>query len=202
MKRRILSLLMVFVVTVSLCSCGTPSPTDTVDKFLNGIKTQNNEEIKGIYADEEFEFANELNDEDGKELNKVLQEKMFPMLMDFQYTLSNEVIDGNKATVDVTVKTYNFGGAFTNFMSNYLTQAFALAFSDSNESKIDKLAANLLETELTDLTEKTYEETATITLTSTENGWVIDELEDDGEVMNVLTGGIVKSVSSMNNLFE
>lgn len=202
MKRRILSLLMVFVVTVSLCSCGTPSPTDTVDKFLNGIKTQNNEEIKGIYADEEFEFANELDEEDGKELNKVLQEKMFPMLMDFQYTLSNEVIDGNKATVDVTVKTYNFGGAFTNFMSNYLTQAFALAFSDSNESKIDKLAANLLETELTDLTEKTYEETATITLTSTENGWVIDELEDDGEVMNVLTGGIVKSVSSMNNLFE
>ncbi|MEE1039051.1 MAG: hypothetical protein U0K95_07780, partial [Eubacterium sp.] len=188
MKRRILSLLMVFVVTVSLCSCGTPSPTDTVDKFLNGIKTQNNEEIKGIYADEEFEFANELDEEDGKELNKVLQEKMFPMLMDFQYTLSNEVIDGNKATVDVTVKTYNFGGAFTNFMSNYLTQAFALAFSDSNESKIDKLAANLLETELTDLTEKTYEETATITLTSTENGWVIDELEDDGEVMNVLTG--------------
>lgn len=47
MKRRILSLIMVFVVTVSLCSCGTPSPTDTVDKFLNGIKTQNNEEIKG-----------------------------------------------------------------------------------------------------------------------------------------------------------
>lgn len=202
MKRRILSLLMVFIVTVSLCSCGTPSPTDTVDKFLNGIKTQNNEEIKGIYADEEFEFANELNEEDGKELNKVLQEKMFPMLMDFQYTLSNEVIDGNKATVDVTVKTYNFGGAFTNFMSNYLTQAFALAFGDSNESKIDKLAANLLETELTDLTEKTYEETATITLTSTENGWVIDELEDDGDVMNILTGGIVKSVSSMNNLFE
>lgn len=202
MKRRILSLLMVFVVTVSLCSCGTPSPTDTVDKFLNGIKTQNNEEIKGIYADEEFEFANELNEEDGKELNKVLQEKMFPMLMDFQYTLSNEVIDGNKATVDVTVKTYNFGGAFTNFMSNYLTQALALAFGDSNESKIDKLAANLLETELTDLTEKTYEETATITLTSTENGWVIDELEDDGDVMNILTGGIVKSVSSMNNLFE
>ena len=202
MKRRILSLLMVFVVTVSLCSCGTPSPTDTVDKFLNGIKTQNNEEIKGIYADEEFEFANELDEEDGKELNKVLQEKMFPMLMDFQYTLSNEVIDGNKATVDVTVKTYNFGGAFTNFMSNYLTQVFALAFSDSSESKIDKLAANLLETELTDLTEKTYEETATITLTYTENGWVIDELEDDGEVMNVLTGGIVKSVSSMNNLFE
>jgi hypothetical protein len=204
MKKKIIAILTLIIMTISLCACGGPTPTETVDTFLNGIKAQDNETIKSVYSDDEFNFAEDLDldEEEGTELNKVFSDKLFPMMMEFEYTLSNEVIDGDHATVDVTIKTYNFGNAFSSFFSNYLTQAFAMAFSDASEDDIDKLGANLLSTELNNLTEMNTEKTATVHLSATEDGWIIDKLDEKDEFYDALTGGMVSTIETLNESFD
>lgn len=205
MKKRILSIVLTLGLVFSLCACGGPTPTDTVDTFLNGLKTQDSEAINSVYAGDDFDFTEEMDMEsDGSqpETDKVLTEKLWPMIMEFDYTLSNERINEDKATVDVTITTYNLGVAMTTFFSSYMTQALALIFDDNAESKLDKIGANLLTAELDKLTEKNCEKTATISLTATDEGWEIDEIEDDGDFMDALTGGMVSSMSAFEDAFE
>lgn len=205
MKKKIIAIITLLIMAASLCACGGPSPTETVDTFLTGIKTQDNEAIQSVYSDDEFEFVEELDleDEDAdSELNKVFTEKLFPMLTSFEYTLSNEVIDGDHATVDVTIKTYNFGNAFSSFFTDYLTQAFALAFSDASDEDMDKLGATLLSGELDNLTEMNTEKTATIELSAIDDGWVIDEFEEDDEFYDALTGGMMSTIEALDESFE
>ena len=204
MKKKIIAILTLIIMTISLCACGGPTPTETVDTFLNGIKAQDNETVKSVYSDDEFNFAEnlDLDEEDGTELNKVFSDKLFPMLMEFEYTLSNEVIDNDKATVDVTIKTYNFGNAFSSFFSNYLTQAFAMAFNNASEEDMDKLGADLLSKELNNLTEMNTEKTATVHLSATEDGWIIDKLDEKDEFYDALTGGMVSTIETLNESFD
>jgi hypothetical protein len=204
MKKKIIAILTLIIMTISLCACGGPTPTETVDTFLNGIKAQDNETVKSVYSDDEFNFAEnlDLDEEDGTELNKVFSDKLFPMLMEFEYTLSNEVIDNDKATVDVTIKTYNFGNAFSSFFSNYLTQAFAMAFNNASEEDMDKLGADLLSKELNNLTEMNTEKTTTVHLSATEDGWIIDKLDEKDEFYDALTGGMVSTIETLNESFD
>jgi hypothetical protein len=205
MKKKIVAMLTLLIMTFSLYACGGPSPTETVTTFLNGIKAQDNEAIHSVYSDDEFNFAGELDldDEDtGAELSKVFTEQLLPLITSFEYTLSNEVIDGDHATVDVTIKTYNFGNAFSSFFTNYLTQAFAMAFSDATEEDMDKLGANLLSTELNNLTEMNTEKTATVHLSAIDDGWVIDEFEEEDPFYDALTGGMVSTMETLNESFE
>ena len=206
MKKKILSIAVVLTLVFSLCACGGPTPTSTVETFLDAVKAQDVETIKTVYADEDFSFIGEMDleseDNTQPETDKVLNEKMLPKLLEFDYVVSNEQINEDKATVDVTVTTYNFGAAMTTFFSSYMTQAFALIFDDNAESKLDKIGANLLTAEMDKLTEKNCEKTATITLTATEEGWVIDEIDDEGEVLDALTGGMVSSIKAIDEAFE
>lgn len=205
MKKRILSIVLALGLVFSLCACGGPTPTDTVDTFLSSMKAQDAETLNGVYSDDDFDFITDMDMEsDGSqpETDKVLNEKLLPMLLEFDYTLSNEQIKEDKATVDVTITTYNFGAAMTTFFSSYMTQAFALIFDDNAESKLDGIGANLLTAELDKLAEKNCEKTATISLTATDEGWVIDEIDDEGELMDALTGGMVSSMSAFEDAFE
>ena len=206
MKKKILSIVLVLGLVFSLCACGGPTPTSTVETFLDAVKVQDTETIKTVYEDEEFSFIGEMDleseDSTQPQTDKVLNEKMLPKLLEFDYTVSNEQIKEDKATVDITVTTYNFGPAMTSFFGSYMTQAFALIFDDNAEAKLDKIGADLLTSEIDKLTEKNCEKTATITLTATEDGWVIDEIDDEGKVLDALTGGIVSSLQAIDEAFE
>lgn len=206
MKNKILSIVLALGLVFSMCACGGPTPTSTVDTFLTAVKSQDVETLKTVYTDSEFDFITdmELASEDGgtPETDKVLNEKLLPMLLEFDYTLSNEQINEDKATVDVTITTYNFGAAMTTFFGSYITQAFALIFDDNAEAKLDKIGANLLTAELDKLTEKNCEKTATISLTATEDGWMVDEIDDEDDIFDALTGGMVSSMETIEDTFE
>ncbi len=202
MKKRLLAVAFALVLVVSLCACGGPTPTETVDTFLTAVKAKDTETIKTVYAEETFDFTADIEigdeeDEDAAAFTKVLEEELYPMAMEFEYTLSNEVIEKGKATVDVTIKTYAFGSAISTFMSNYTSQVIPMAFSGASNEEMYELAAKLLSTELGNLGDPSFEKTVTVTLTEGEEGWIIDELDEEGEFYNALTGNLVNTIENM-----
>ena len=116
---------------------------------------------------------------------------------DFEFTLSNEVIKDDKATVDVELKTYNFGSELESMFTDYFTKAMEMIFDDPTDEEIEKLLNDLAISHLGKL-EKNYTTTVTIKLTEKDGTWVIDEFKDDDEFINGLLGNMLKVMDSLD----
>ena len=216
MKRKLLVITATMVMIAVLSGCGPkiPTPTETTDSFLQALKSQDAEAIASVYDGTDVDLLEaasdsaEDNETDGDSettdtgLEAVYEEQMLPKMLDFDYELSNEQIDGDKATVDVKITTYRIGDAFTAFFSDYISQAFMLAFSDASEEDLDALATTILAGKLADLSEKTYEKTATLSLSMKDDKWVVDNIEDSDEFLDAITGGLVTSMKTMTDAFS
>ena len=216
MKRKLLVITAIMVIMSVLSGCGPkiPTPTETTDSFLQALKSQDAEAIAGVYDGTDVDLLEaasdsaEDNETDGDSettdtgLEAAYEEQMLPKMLDFDYELSNEQIDGDKATVDVKITTYRIGDAFTAFFSDYISQAFMLAFSDASEEDLDALATTILSGKLADLSEKTYEKTATLSLSMKDDKWVVDNIEDSDEFLDAITGGLVTSMKTMTDAFS
>ena len=208
MKKKLLIITLVMAMIVALSACGPkiPTPTETADTFLTAIKAKDGETLATVYAGGDLDLldkaaeadeSGETNEDTG--LTKVYEEQMMPKMLDFDYELSNEQVNGDKATVDVKITTYRIGDAFTAFFSDYLSQALILAFSDASEEDLDALATTILSGKLADLTEKSYEKTATINLSMKDDKWVVDEVQTGDDIVDAITGGLVTAFSGMED---
>lgn len=208
MKKTLLVITIALAMLAALSACGPkiPTPTETADTFLTALKAQDKETLASAYAGGDLDLLEEAAESDESEetnedsgLTKVYEEQMVPKLLDFDYEISNEQIDGDKATVDVKITTFRIGDAFTAFFSEYISQAFMLAFSDASEEDIDALATTILSGKLADLTEKSYEKTATLSLSMKDDKWVVDEIQTGDDIVDALTGGLVTAFSGMED---
>lgn len=208
MRKRLLVITLALAMIAALSACGPkiPTPTETADTFLTAIKAQDGEALATVYAANDIDLLDKAAESDGSEdvnedsgLTKVYEEQMAPKMLDFDYELSNEKIDGDKATVDVKITTYRIGDAFTSFFSDYLSQALVLAFGDASEEELDSMATTILSGKLADLTEKSYEKTVTLSLSMKDDKWVVDELETGGDIVDALTGGLVTAFNGMED---
>lgn len=197
------------MVAFGFCGCGGPTPTQTADTFLTAVKAGDAETIKTVYEGETFDVLAVLDEEsegDSSDEDIMKDDKLVDMLLekmlDFDYELSNEKIDGDKATVDVKITTYNIGNAFTAFMTDYFTQAFALAFSDASDEQMEELANTIFETKMNELKDKDYSETVTLNLVNKDDGWKIVKIKNGGDFYNAISGGLVKAFENLEDAFS
>ncbi len=201
MKKK-LSLLLVLVLCFTLFSCvKQPTPTDVANSYLSAIKSNDTEQLTKLYAGDistvSFQAAcDDMSDSFSKELAKNVTTKF----TSFEYKISNEIIKDDKATVDVTIKTYNLGDAFKSAISEYITEGISLAISGTSEEEINKLLEDKLSKKINEATFD-YESTVPLSLTKTKEGWIIDEYNDDSEFLNALTGGIIDTSKDMAESF-
>ncbi|WP_312653285.1 DUF4878 domain-containing protein [Aminipila sp.] len=201
MKKK-LSLLLVLVLCFTLFSCvKQPTPTDVANSYLSAIKSNDTEQLTKLYAGDistvSFQAAcDDMSDSFSKELAKNVTTKF----TSFEYKISNEIIKDDKATVDVTIKTYNLGDAFKSAISEYITEGISLAISGTSEEEINKLLEDKLSKKISEATFD-YESTVPLSLTKTKDGWIIDEYSDDSEFLNALTGGIIDTSKDMAESF-
>lgn len=208
MNRRYLILTILTVslfILALLAGCGskTPaegSPSAAADAFLQGIQTGDEEAINAVYApgdfalNEELQTAEELmgNFEGGDKLLDDLQTK----LREFEYDFKGEEIDGDRATVKVKITTYDFGGAVNDFLPDFIIESSNLKLKGST-GDIGTVAVSLFQEQIDKLTEKDFEQETELALTKTDGVWKVDELDQDSEFLNVLTGGLVKAITDL-----
>lgn len=204
MKKRLLILTLVLVLP--LYSCGSPTPTDVTEEFLTAIKTNDTETLKATYAGDNMDMEGALKrqDIDVEDADKLLKEEVIPKLQSFEYEVSGEKIDGSNATVQVKLKTYGFGKAFTAFSQEYFKQAFANLLSGSygDGSAIptnnDELATDIFLAKLKGM-KKDFVKTVTLKLIEKDGEWIVDAIKDSDDFFDALSGGLV---SATTELFE
>ena len=135
MKKRLISVILLSTL-VLLCACGSSSskpevtPSKTVDQFLKGIQDEDQDAIKKVYEESTFDLGAEAWDDDDDEegmdtaMNKVLTDDFYPRLIDFEYKIGEEEINGDEATVKVDITTYKMGDAFVAGFKDFFAGAW------------------------------------------------------------------------------
>ncbi len=176
MKKKI-TILLLALCLVLLAACGEPSPSDALKADIEKAKSSPDEIIEGIGSDG---F--------GEEATQALIDKV----LDFDYKLGEEKVDGETATVDLTITTYPLGEIFTNVLS----ELFSSNLEELGAMTEEELTAYMDETLISNLdkAEKNFETDLTVTLKKQDGKWVVEESE---EFTNALTGGMLDFASSM-----
>lgn len=199
--RKIFSIFLIFVLAASLSACGSaPTPKDIAEKYLAAIKAQDEEGIsalsEGSYSEDELMGTVDLvlgESEEGEEYDEATK-KFKEKVIDFDYTIGEERIDGENAEVDVTIKTYDFGTMLGQYAERAMSELMAAAFDGASQEEIDAMDRKILEEELDKLTEKSYETTVPMKLKKVEGEWKVAKMEDDSEFMNAILGRHHQSV--------
>ena len=205
--RKIFSIFLIFVLAASLSACGSaPTPKDIAEKYLAAIKAQDEEGIsalsEGSYSEDELMGTVDLvlgESEEGEEYDEATK-KFKEKVIDFDYTIGEERIDGENAEVDVTIKTYDFGTMMGQYLERAMSELMAAAFDGASQEEIDAMGKKILEEELDKLTEKSYETTVPMKLKKVEGEWKVVEIEGDSEFMNAMLGGLVDVVKAFEEL--
>lgn len=191
--KKILVLALTLVVALSMTACGGKvTPTSTVDDFFKAIKAEDSKAVAEVYEDKSVKFLDEMNstkksgDKMEEEFAKAVKEKIF----DFDYKLSKEKIDGNKATVKASITTYNLGDA----MKAVMGKAMAIAMDTKlSKKEIDEKILKIVKTEF-DKAKKDYKKDVTIELVKKDDKWVVKKMEQNHDFFDALSGGIMSTL--------
>ena len=197
---------LLIILLLAGCGGGTPSPSDVTKQFLDAIKKKDSEKIENLYAGKKVDMIGDIlpdqaeestESKNDEELQKLVEDKLFA----FDYSITGEEIKEDKASVNVDITTYKIGEALGNVFGEYLGQAFGLAFSDVSDEELDVLLNTTFKKYFEQLKEKDFKKSATVTLTKSENGWIIDEFADDSDLMDGITGGLASMAKSLSDTF-
>jgi len=175
MKKKV-TILLLALCLVFLAACGSASPSDALKADMENAKSSPDEIMEGI-GDDGF----------GEEATQALIDKV----LEFDYKLGEEKIDGDTATVEVTITTYPLGEIFSTVITELMSNMEELSTMSEDEltAWMDETLMGLL-----DKAEKTYTSEVTVTLKKQDGNWVVQESD---ELSNALTGGMLDFASSM-----
>lgn len=202
MKKLLIGLFCILFV-FSLSGCGEKSPSDVVKEALDAAKEKDTKTVNSIYLGKDLDFGALVNESStGTELSQESQALLAEKLLDFDYTIDKEEIKGDKATVTVSITTYDFASATRTFFSDALSQAFSLAFSGASEEEMTQATEESLNNALSELTEKTKIQTATLFLTKGDEGWAVDDFTKNTKFIDAITGGAYSVFTEMEDNFS
>lgn len=198
---------------IGLAGCGGPSPTDVTKQAIEAVKAQDTDALAKVYAGDAANISTDMfaSTPESEELSdssdltddqQQVVKDFYGKLLDFDYTVSDEQIDGDSATVKVTVNTYNFGSIFSKAVQDTLSTAFMYAFStdqDAAQKATTQAMIDSLDTQMKSLTDKDKSATATVSLEKQDGNWVVQPF--DGDFYNALTGGAYDLSNNMQKSF-
>ena len=203
---------LVAVAVLVVTSLPADNPSKILDTALMAAKQQDASTVEDVYAGTPDDIRQKVREAlcasigvDGYEtllgdLNdqqKAVLEQLDAPLVDFDYSLGSETVDGDSAQVVVTVRAHDFGTLFEKVLGDFTASSAKSAFNGTAISDRDSAAllCSTLEKYLGGLGDKTREATTTFALVKTDGGWRVQELSEDN--LDALTGGGYGFLSTM-----
>lgn len=216
-KNRLLMFSCIVIALLCLSACGNSpekTPTATVEEFLQAIQKDNISDTESVYADGTFDLGASawtsddeeegLEDEDvegdSDPVFKVLQDDFYPKVINFDYKVDDESINGKKATVKVSITTYKLGDAIYNGYMNFFDKEMNFYKTEPSDTKVSKRMAEYLHNSFDKASKKTYQKDITLKLSVKDDKWVIDKLSNDD--VDALSGGMVSAQTKVNKYLD
>ena len=201
LTRRIIAILLIFALLFTMTACGSkpadepaepePSPSMALDSMLKAIQDLDFETAQQYYLGDmgSLEGLTESSSGTDEVVNRMLREAL-----NFDYTLDNEVIDGDTATVDLVFKTFNMAEILEEVLTQLIARAAYLQqggmTSDEFQEEMNNIVIGIY-TDIIKKADKDLEISLTVGLTKVDGQWKVDDLKDSMDFMDGLTGGLI-----------
>lgn len=200
--KRIISIIMALSLLFVFTACDTESPADTTKVFLDSIKTQNGEKFASVYVYGGSDF-NDLFSQTDEGIVGEVETKALDKMLDFDYTIKEEEINDNTATVTVDMKCYALGEAVEDAAQEMYEKVFdeygsrIFSGADISEEELNNFLGSILLEKINALDEKTFEKTIQIDLLKEDNKWKVAALDENSEFYEAFGGGIFKALENV-----
>ncbi len=166
--KKILLIIMTLFLLVG-CETVMNNPTKRVETFLNKYQTMDSEVLKQL----DETLSNDVNlTESQKKDYKDLMKKQYQNLT---YTIKDEEVNGDKATVKVEIEVYDFNKAMTK-ADDYLSENQD-EFTDENNNIDNEKFMDYKIKEMKNANDK-VKYTIDFTLTKNNNKWQLDDIDE------------------------
>lgn len=188
MRKRISFLVIILAMLLIVSGCAAKDkPEATVSEFIDAMKKFDLEAMASKINSEDKEtkeeFADLFEDEEGKddEFMEFFLDYMKSNAKKITYEIKEVEIDEDTATVPVDFKYVNGLPLFRAAFSEYMKQVVPLAFSgqELSDEEMSEMFLEILEEQKETVEEKYTEKTIEFKCVKLEDGWYIDDLDDD-----------------------
>ncbi len=168
--KKILSLILSLVFVLSLVGCGGDSPKAALKERLDATVSQAQASVES-------------------ETDQNSQIIMRTVAQNMKYKIGEQKVNGNSATVKVTITTIDLSALMAKAAEVYTSQ------SETNpDFSIDEwLAAEIVKDGVATVTN----EAEVVMIKTEEDGWIIDESAQNESLANALTGGYFGAVNGV-----
>lgn len=201
----------ILISALAMCLClaalpactQEPSPSEVTKSALDAMKAQDIETLAKYYNGDVNDIqlqldsiTDEASESAGSSAQTALADSLMQKIYSYDYVIGEESVDGNTATVEVSLTTYDLGSTFKTAMGNYFSTVFGMAFAGASEEEMESALYEELQSEIDSLEEKDYTADIELALTKTDEGWKLDTLSE--EAANAFTGGMLNSANELS----
>ncbi|MBQ7703107.1 MAG: hypothetical protein IJT40_01900 [Firmicutes bacterium] len=199
--RKFFTIILLIALLFTFASCGSkpapspeeaePTPSIALDSMLKAIQDLDFETAQQYYLGDmgSVENLSEGSGATDEVVNRMLKEALH-----FDYTLTNEVINGDEATVDLVFKTYNMGEILEQVLTDLIARAGVLQqggmTADEFQEDMNNIVIGIYD-DIIKKAEKNLEISLTVGLTKVDGQWKVNDLKDSLDFMDGLTGGLI-----------
>lgn len=160
-----LTLVILFFLFFTGCESMMNTPTKRVEELLNKYQRQDDEIVSQL----EFVLAGNENNFTDSQKEKY-REYMIKQYKDLTYTIKEEEIDGNNATVTVEIEVYDYNKAISDAEEYYINN------SKEFENNMEKYIDYKLE-EIEKMNER-IKYTLNLTLIKNDKKWILNDISE------------------------
>ncbi len=188
--KKVLSILMVFLLVFGLVACGGETPEQAVKNTFDAIK-QNDSETASKYINyDDLLKAGETYEEDDAETEEMVQ----LILGHFDYKIISSSEEGDQATVQAEITNIDMKTIMGDFVSEALVLAFSGLDEETMEAQMKDKFSDLINREDSQTLTKTVE----IKLAKSGSSWKIDMSD---ETADAIFGGMLSVAEDLNASF-
>lgn len=198
----VILVLLALAVAVTAYFCFRPTPTRSTKHFFNSVQQEDWDDAGNYYSG--LNVIPSPSDELIQKLGANGQNfygSLLKKICGFDYTINEQTVNGDKATVNVTITTYDFTRALKDFNAYLKDNGWSMfrsligtAFNSETTAKdVFQPMYDTILKDLDGLSEKTVQNTADFHLKKTRKGtWKVKAL--GVKQLDALTGGVYSTV--------
>lgn len=203
--KKLFSFALALCLCLSLAGCGASSkPDEVVNTFCTALKTYDTEKISACLANGETTLEDPYA-EDSETEEDIFSEQAIEYLkscaVQMTYSIGEYEVEDGSASVPVTFTYVDASPVVTAALGDYLSQAFALAFSGADDAAMEELFGTIFMEKTESVEVGTATSEVTLDCTKTEDGWKISALSDDAAttLTNIISCNITSAFEGLTD---
>ncbi|QEK11651.1 DUF4878 domain-containing protein [Crassaminicella thermophila] len=195
--KKIISFLLIAILTMLTVACSGPKPENTVKSFLDSYKSGNfTEAMNYIIDSENFSMEKIKKDFEEKEDEK-LTKAFIKTFSKLKYNIINTKIENDTAVVETEITVPNLGKVTRELIQEAFTLALSNAFSENNnQDKMDSMIETMFLDKINSEDIPMVKKNVNIHLVKQDNSWIIKADED---LVNAITGNLIEMAKAFGN---